>query len=251
MATKQGMCRNCGSLVMFDDRDELCECVFCNCVFPSKEAAEILANPDGYEFKNEKFEKQEGAKHYYSNPVMPDLVEKAVQREKVSKTQTDSAKLKASEFEISPNDVKAPKKLVIGMIAGAVVFVAVILAISLPLYFSRKALKEAITADIGDIFQSTETDAISYTDFDYKQFNIYGLTCQHIKLGLSDEITDSQAKTLYSNYAKLRSEKRGEDSGDVEMFIYTPGTIYLVNKDGVTTDVQTPVAIKEPTETTK
>ena len=54
MATKQGMCRNCGSLVMFDDRDDLCECVFCNCVFPSEEAAAILANPEGYEFKNEK-----------------------------------------------------------------------------------------------------------------------------------------------------------------------------------------------------
>ena len=169
MATKQGMCRNCGSLVMFDDRDELCECVFCNCVFPSKEAAEILANPDGYEFKNEKFEKQEGAKHYYSNPVMPDIVEKAVQRDKVSKTQTDSAKLKASEFEISPNDVKAPKKLVIGMAAGAVLIVAIILAISLPLYFSRKALKEAITADIGTVFDST--DSVSYSDFEYKQFD--------------------------------------------------------------------------------
>ena len=172
MATKQGMCRNCGSLVMFDDRDELCECVFCNCVFPSKEAAELLANPDGHEFKNEKFDKQEGTKHYYSNPVMPDIVEKAVQREKVSKVQPDSTKLKASEFEISPNDVKAPKKLVIGMAAGAVAIVAIILAISLPLYFSRKSLKESITADIGSIFVSSETDPVPYLNFDYKQFNI-------------------------------------------------------------------------------
>ena len=117
MATKQGMCKNCGSLVMFDDRDELCECVFCNCVFPSAEAAKILENPDGYEFKNEKFEKntEAGAKHYYSNPVLPDVVEKAVQRDKTSKTQKAEVKLKPNEFEISPNDVKAPKKLVIGM----------------------------------------------------------------------------------------------------------------------------------------
>ena len=251
MATKQGMCRNCGSLVMFDDRDELCECIFCNCVFPAKEAEELLANPDGHEFKNEKFDKQEGSKHYYSNPVMPDIVEKAVQREKVSKTQPDSLKLKASEFEISPNDVKAPKNLVIGMAVGAAVIVAIILAISLPLYFSRKALKEAITADIGSIFVSSESDPVAYTDFDYKQFNVYGLSCQYIKLGLSDEITDSQAKSLYTNYAKLRSEKRGEDSGEVEMYIYTPDTIFFVNKDGVTTDVQTPVAIAEPTETSK
>ena len=249
MATKQGMCRNCGSLVMFDDRDELCECIFCNCVFPSKEAEDILANPDGHEFKNEKFEKQEGTKHYYANPVMPDIVEKAVNRDKVSKTQPDSAKLKASEFEISPNDVKAPKKLVIGMAAGALVIVAIILAIAFPLYFSRKALKEAITDDIGSIFSST--DEVSYSEFEYKQINIYGLSCQFIKLGLSDGITDAQARTLYSNYVNLRSEKRGEDSGEVEMYIYTPDTIYFVNSEGVSTDVQTPVEILEPTETSK
>ena len=119
MATKQGICKNCGSLVMFDDRDDLCECVFCNCVFPSAEAEQILRNPSGYEFKNEKFEKQEGGKHYFSNPVMPDIVEKAVQREKTSKSQSKDVKIKPSEFEISPSDVKAPKKLVIGMAVGS------------------------------------------------------------------------------------------------------------------------------------
>ena len=250
MATKQGMCRNCGSLVMFDDRDELCECVFCNCVFPAKEAEELLANPDGHEFKNEKFEKTEGSRHYYSTPVMPDVVEKAVQRDKVSKTQTDTAKLKPNEFEISPNDVKAPKKLVIGMAAGALIVVAIIVAIALPLYFSRKALKESITADIGNVFENADSETVSFTNFEYKQFNIYGLSCQYVKLGLSDGITEDQAKTLYSNYTKLRTEKRGEESGEVEMYIYTPDTIFFVTKDGVTTDVQTPVEIK-PSETTK
>ena len=250
MATKQGMCRNCGSLVMFDDRDELCECVFCNCVFPAKEAAELLANPDGHEFKNEKFEKTEGSKHYYSTPVMPDVVEKAVQRDKVSKTQTDTAKLKPNEFEISPNDVKAPKKLIIGMAAGALVVVAIIMAIALPLYFNRKALKQAIIADIGNVFDNADTEETSFTNFDYKQFNIYGLSCQYVKLGLSDEITEDQAKTLYSNYVQLRTEKRGEESGEVEMHIYTPDTIFFVTKDGITTDVQTPVEIL-PAETTK
>ena len=178
MATKQGMCKNCGSLVMYDDRDELCECVFCNCVFPTSEAAEILANPDKFEFKNEKIEKQEGAKHYYSSPVLPDIVEKAVKRDVVSKAQTDTAKLKANEFEISPNDVKAPKKLVIGMAVGAFAIVAIIVAIALPLFLSRKTLTEAITADIDTVF------AASDKSFDYKQFDIYGLSCQYVKIGV-------------------------------------------------------------------
>ena len=75
------MCTNCGSLVIFDDRDESCECVFCHCVFPAAEAVALLANPDGHEFKNEKYEAQEGGKHYYATPMQPDIVAKAVQRE--------------------------------------------------------------------------------------------------------------------------------------------------------------------------
>ena len=235
------MCKNCGSLVMYDDRDELCECVFCNCVFPTSEAAEILANPDKFEFKNEKFEKQEGAKHYYSSPVMPDVVEKAVKRDMVSKSQTDTAKLKPNEFEISPNDVKAPKKLVIGMAVGAFAFVAIIVAIALPLFLSRKTLSEAITADIDTVF------AASDKTFDYKQYDIYGLSCQYVKIGVSAGLTDEEAQQFYANYTKLRSEKSGNASGDVEMYIYTPDTIYFINKDGINKDVQDVLEIIETT----
>lgn len=251
MATKQGMCKNCGSLVMFDDRDELCECVFCNCVFPSAEAAKIFENPNDYEFKNEKFEKntETGAKHYYSNPVLPDVVEKAVQRDMTSKAKTTEVKLKPNEFEISPNDVKAPKKLIIGMAVGSVLVIGIILAIAFPLYFSRKELHDSISADINTIY--TSTDKVSYNDFTYKQANVYGLSCQYVKLGLSDEIDGEQAKVLYQNYSKLRADKRGFESDDVEMYIYTPSTVYFASKDGVTTDVQESLKILEPTETTK
>ncbi len=245
MATKQGMCKNCGSLVMYDDRDELCECVFCNCVFPTSEAAEILANPDKFEFKNEKFEKQEGAKHYYSSPVMPDVVEKAVKRDIVSKSQTDTAKIKPNEFEISPNDVKAPKKLVIGMAVGAFAFVAIIVAITLPLFLSRNSLTEAITADIDTVF------AASDKSFDYKQFDIYGLSCQYVKIGVSAGLTDDEAQQFYANYIKLRSDKSGNASGDVEMYIYTPDTIYFINKDGISKNVQDVLEIIETTEESK
>ncbi len=253
MAIKQGMCKNCGSLVMYDDRDELCECVFCNCVFSTEEASKIYENPNGYEFKNEKFEKQEGSKHYYASPVMPDVVEKAVLRDKTSKTQTQdkSYKLKPNEFEISPNDVKAPKKFVIGMLVGIVALIGIVVAIALPLFLQRKALTESISSDVDKIFVNTEADEVSYNDFSYKQFNIYGLSCQYVKLGLSNEITDDQAKGLYENYVALRAEKRGDDKGDVEMYIYSPSTIFYATKDGVTKDVQTPVTIQEPTEKSK
>ena len=242
MATKQGMCRNCGSLVVFDDRDENCECVFCHCVFPSEEAVALLENPEGHEFKNEKFEAKEGGKHYYSNPVMPDTVTKAVQREAVS-SKGDDLKLKPNEFEVSPNDVKAPKKLVIGYTAATVAVILIVLAISFPLYLSRKKLKEAISTDINMTFDSIEKEEAAG-----RQYIIYGLTCQNIKLSLPNGIDKATAQNYYSKYCELRAAKRdGNNSGNVKMEIFTPDTIYLVSGEGVTENVQETVVITEST----
>ena len=239
------MCRNCGSLVVFDDRDDTCECVFCHCVFPSEEAVALLANPEGHEFKNEKFEAKEGGKHYYSNPVMPDTVTKAVQREAVS-SKGDDLKLKPSEFEVSPNDVKAPKKLVIGYSAAALAAIIIVLAISFPLYLSRKKLRDAIAADINTTFDSVEKEETSG-----RQFIIYGQTCQNVKLSLPEGIDKAKAQDYYSKYCELRTAKRdGNNSGSVKMEIFTPDTIYYVSGEGVTENVQETVVITESTAET-
>ena len=243
MATKQGMCRNCGSLVVFDDRDDNCECVFCHCIFPSEEAVALLANPEGHEFKNEKFEAKEGGKHYYSNPVMPDTVSKAVQREAVSSKNTDDLKLKPNEFEVSPNDVKAPKNLVIGFSAATVAAILIVIAIAYPLYLSRKNLREAIVADINTTFDTIEKEEVAG-----RQYNIYGQSCQNIKLSLPNGIDKATAQTYYSKYCELRASKRdGNSSGNVKMEIFTPDTIYLVSGEGVTENVQETVVITEST----
>ncbi|MBE7069946.1 MAG: hypothetical protein E7386_05545 [Ruminococcaceae bacterium] len=253
MATKQGMCKNCGSLVVFDDRDDTCECVFCNCVFPAEEAVRLLENPEGHEFKNEKFEAKEGGKHYYSNPVMPDMVQKAVQREKVS-TKGDDLKLKPSEFEVSPNDVKAPKKIVIAFAAGVVGIILITLLISYPLYLSRTKLRQAIEADIKTVFDGVAAEQKEQDSFE-RQYIIYGLTCQNIKLVLSADIDKSTANSYYAKYCELRTAKRdGNNTGAVRMEIFTPDTIYHVTAEGVTEDVQETVVITESTaasETTK
>ena len=247
------MCRNCGSLVVFDDRDDTCECVFCHCVFPSEEAVKLLDNPEGHEFKNEKFEAQQGGKHYYSNPVLPDTVQKAVQRDLVS-SKGEDLKLKPSEFEVSPNDVKAPKKLVIAAAAGALVAVLVILVIAYPLYLSRTKLKDAITADIDKTFDSVEGQKDTEGSFK-RQYIIYGLSCQYIKLVLPEGIDKETANSYYSKYCELRTSKReGNTTGDVKMEIFTPDTIYHVTSEGVTGQVQETVVITETTaasETTK
>ena len=230
MATKQGMCRNCGSLVVFDDRDDMCECIFCNCVFPAEEAVALLENSEGHEFKNEKFEAKEGGKHYYSNPVMPDTVQKAVQREAVS-SKGDDLKLKPSEFEVSPNDVKAPKNIVIGMSAGVVGLILIVLLISYPLYLSRTKLRQSIEADIKTAFDGVASAQNEQDSFERQYIN------------------------YDAKYCELRTSKReGNTSGEVKMDIFTPGTIYHINSAGVTDEVQETVVITESTaasETTK
>ena len=135
---------------------------------------------------------------------------------------------------------------------GTLIAVAVILAISLPLYINRKSLKEQINADLNIIY-ATSSD-VDYSSFDYKQTNIYGITCQYVKIALSGDIDDGDAQALYSNYSKLRSDKRGKVSDDVEMYIYTPDTIYFISQEkGLVKDVQEPVEIIETTteETSK
>ena len=86
MATNQGICKNCGSLIVFDERDEQCECVFCHCVFPSAEAIEIFNNPEGREFPNEKYEPNTSSvKHNVTRVYSTESLEKSIAREELRK----------------------------------------------------------------------------------------------------------------------------------------------------------------------
>ena len=232
------MCTNCGSLVIFDDRDENCECVFCHCVFPAAEAIELLANPDGHEFKNEKFEAQEGGKHYYATPMQPDIVAKAVQRDKISKAKSDDLKIKPNEFELSPNDVKAPAKMVIAIISAAVVCVGIILAIAWPMYNTRTQLTDAMVSKLDTVFEGQADVDLSLNDDGYAAgYFISGKTCQNLKVETSDEIDEAAAQKIFDNYCDLRASEGGDNaksSADVTVEIYTPTTIYTVKADGVT-----------------
>jgi len=232
------MCKNCGSLVIFDDRDENCECVFCHCVFPAAEAIELLNDPAGHEFKNEKFEVQEGGKHYYATPIQPDLVTKAVQRDKVSKSKSEDLKIKPSEFELSPNDVKAPKNLIIAIIASAVVCVGIILAIAWPMYNTRTALTDAVVSKLDTVFEDQAKVDLSVNDNGYATgYSISGKTCQNMKVETSDEIDEATAQKIFDNYCELRAAEGGDKASsnkEVTVEIYTPTTIYTITADGVT-----------------
>lgn len=232
MATKQGMCRNCGSLIIFDERDQNCECVFCHCSFSAAEAVELLDNPEGHEFKNEKFESTGNGKNYF--PVSPDIVESAVKRDMVSNKNNVETKSKQNEFEISPSDVKAPTKVVALVIGGVALFVIAVLLISLPMRNSRKTLKADITNEVKTVFDGVADVDTSLNEEGYANgYYIYGQSCQNIKVSVKTNVTEDVAKTLYGNYVALRTDKLGKsDSDNVVMEIYSPEGIYKVDNSG-------------------
>ena len=233
MAIKQGMCKNCGSLIVFDERDDQCECVFCHCVFPSEEAVEIYNNPEGREFPNEKYEANTSAqKHNVTRVYSSESLEKSIAREEMRKANSEGTS--TNLYEVQAKDVKAPKGLVIGVIAGAVAIVAIILAVFFPIYKSRIALRDDIEASIVQVFDGiAEVDMTCDEEGNYYDgFSVFGQTCQYLNVATQDNLSEEDAETIFDNYCALRAEKIADGSADiydgVQVKIYSQGGYYTV-----------------------
>ena len=233
MAIKQGMCKNCGSLIVFDERDDQCECVFCHCIFPSEEAVEIYNNPEGRQFPNEKYEPSTSAqKHNVTRVYSSESLEKSIAREELRKANSEGPK--TNEFEVQAKDVKAPKKLVIGVIAGAVAIVGIVMAICYPMYKTRIALRDSIEADIAPVFEGIADVALT-SDAEgnyFDGFSVFGQTCQYLNAATEDELSEEDARAIFENYCALRAEKIADGSADtfdgVQIKIYSRGGYYTV-----------------------
>ncbi|MBO4637991.1 MAG: hypothetical protein J5685_12720 [Clostridiales bacterium] len=236
MATVQGMCRNCGALIVFDNRDDQCECVFCNCVFPSAEALEIMENPEGRTFPNEKFEPSTENSHHFQTRVYSDeSIEKAIKREQLSKANNpEDTVIVKNEYEVLPSDVKAPKNLVIGIAVGVVLAVALVAAIAFPLKKSREDLTGRIESGLADVYNGIITvDTRADSDGYIRGYNIDGQTAQKVKLLTADSVTEGQAIQIFENYCTLRAQERGTSGNiysGVVVKIYCDGGIYTVEE---------------------
>ena len=233
MAIIQGMCKNCGSLIVFDERDSQCEGVFCHCVFPSEQAVEIFNNPEGVTFPNEKYEQVEGAtKHNATRVFSTESLEKQIAREELRKA--NSEERPNNEFEVQAKDVKAPMKLTIGLIVGAVVIAAAIFFGTYPIYKSRISLRADIEADISRVFDGVTTvDTTTEVSGDYYDgFSVFGQTCQYLNVVTTESLEDEDAQAIFENYCALRAEKIADGSGDsydgVQAKIYCAGGYYTV-----------------------
>lgn len=255
MATIQGMCKNCGSLLFFDDSSDKCECVFCHCIFPSSEAIEIFNNPSEYTFKNEKIEASKDGKHYYATPVYQDIVTPTVKKvEENAKKSTSTGKVGTvkNEFEISPKDVKAPLKTVLIMVGAVVLFLGIVAAIAIPSYFSRTKLEKDIASQIDVVFEDVAEVNTDVEDGLVVGYTLSGLSCQEIIVCTEDEITEDEATTLFENYCQLRAQCRDNDDlyTSVSMEIFCEGGIYRVSeKNGNITATFTANPVETEAET--
>ena len=239
MATLQGICRNCGSLIMVDDRDSECECIFCNCVFPTSEAIEIFENPDGREFPNEHFEKSADGQHHYANRVYStESLEKAVKRQELSESNTTDSVKKFNEFEVSPNDVKAPPKVTAIVIAASAAVVLGSVLIALPRYNERLELRAKIADGISGVCEGIASVDTTEDDSGFtKGYMIAGQSCDTIKIFTEDELDEEAVRTLYNNYCELRNNCYSGNDNEVTMTIYSSGSIFTVSNDSGSVEI--------------
>lgn len=237
MATVQGMCKNCGSLIVFDDMNEKCECIFCNCVFDSVEALKIIENPQEYSFPNEVIAKDPNTKsNLFSNPVYVNPITNDAVRANTNKGGDSHILNKKSEYEISPNDVKAPKKSVIIVSASALAVILLVVVISLPLYFSREKLSSYMKDNMKSVFENlAEVDCSMDENGNTLGYVMSGYRCQNVSVVTDDSLEEANVISILDSYSSLREGKlKNGKKSDIEMRIYCDGGYYIAgySKDG-------------------
>lgn len=205
MASTQGICKNCGSLIILNDREDLCECLFCDCVFLTAEALAIAKNPEGYTFPNDPQPKREGVKRYNVVPVYPDPIPNAIKQQVAVSTTTNVEK---NPYEVTADQIKAPKGVVIKIAAAFVAALVLVLAISAPLYFSRQKNKKAIADSIDTVFVQAGIDVkTEKLDGQYVGFSISGQKNDRLRVVTDSEVTAEVAFELFKGYAALRADQ--------------------------------------------
>lgn len=228
MASTQGICKNCGSLIILNDREELCECLFCDCVFPTSEALAIAKNPEEYTFPNEPQPKREGVKRYNVVPVYPDPIPNAIKQQVAVSTTTSVEK---NPYEVSADQIKAPKDVVIKIAVSFLAALVLVLAISAPLYFSRQKNKKAIAESIDNVFVQAGIDVnTEKVDGHFVGFSLSGQKNDRLRVVTDSEVSPEVAFDVFKGYAALRANQYGLKDESFGKY-YAPIRVDLVSAD--------------------
>jgi len=248
MASTQGICKNCGSLIMLNDREELCECLFCDCVFPTSEALEILKNPGAYTFPNEPQPKREGVKRYNVTPVYPDPIPAAVKR---AEAEAPKKKAEKNPYEVSPDDIKAPRKTLAWVLGISIGVIVLVVGICWPLYSARVTHRNQLSSDISPVFSEFKVDTSEENGYTVG-FSLRGQSNNNLAVTTSEDVTNDDVLLTFKNFAVLRAKEYGIDEnnfancyGNVKLTVYAANggfTLDVNQESDLTADNVTPLS---------
>lgn len=219
MALKEGLCVNCGSLLMLEPRNEKGHCLFCDAVFDNEEAFRAKASPDQFTFPNEPQPRYEGPnldpRPVASAPAAP--IAQPAREKKVAPAFVPKV--------THVPDAKIPRRAKIWAIGILVLALAIFAAITVPLTIHRDQQRVAIT----DAFGATFEEAI---DLD-RNLSIINMKNDHVLLTLKETVSEEEAVSIYEEYCDVRAEVMGLEKGaaareGVSMRLTTPDGGYLM-----------------------
>ena len=201
-----------------------------------------MNNPEGRTFANEKFEPSaDGVKHNATRVFSTEGLEKQIARDELKRA--NNPETRKDEYEVQASDVKAPTKLVIGLVAGVIVAAGLIFAIAFPMYRTRTALRSDIESSITEVFDGladVDTTLDAQGKF-YNGFSIFGQKCQYINVVTAENIGENEAVAIFENYCKLRASRMNKDGSvydGVRMKLYCADGYYTVtgSENGVVSE---------------
>lgn len=218
---QEGICKNCGSIVFVDPKEENCHCLFCDCVFPGQEALEIAKDPSAYTFPNEKQpeyipEGKGGQKANYDQAF----------RQAAQAKRAESAAKKRPQYEIKSKslpDVNLSPKQVISMVAILVAIVALFLVLILPQTYKRDQARRVIQDEFQTRLKASGLDP--NIDYD-KGFALSHMDNSRLDLVANKAISESDAEELFEIYCQAKQAADGEsaspDSSPLSLRVAVP-----------------------------
>lgn len=221
MAKVDGKCANCASIFLFDDKEEKARCPFCWAETPRDEALALYKDDEGHVYKNESFEQpseEERCSLVRSRGTGPSVSAK-------KKTQVQEKKRKSNEPSavervkaMSRPIVRVPRvPLKSWLLVGGVTCALLILflAVSLPLYFSRRAHHASM---------STKVEKLLSSEIEQKDFAIDGHKNEQLLLILPDDLDAAKAESLAISFRKIHEEEYGEAADTARVRVRVLGT---------------------------
>lgn len=198
---QEGMCKNCGSIVYVDPKQDNCHCLFCDCVFPTEEALDIIRHPEDFEFPNEEQPEYTGEEiNPQQSKINANLNQQVEKREKKAKAK---AKPKYAVESKQLPDINLTKKQILSVVAIVAVIAGLFLLITLPQTIRRDNQRVEITDRL-----KTELSEQSYNEaLDFNEgFAISRIRNSYVDIISAGDLSKEDAVDIFETYCKTRAD---------------------------------------------